>query len=140
MPFRYLRDPLFLFCLVLYFVNRLVLKPLTPNWFLHGYLNDVICIPFWVPIMLWFMRKAGMRADDAPPRGYEVLIPILLWSFVFEVWLPRAANFGRWAVSDPADILCYILGAQAALLFWQWCYSRPSRTSARPVVDPASGE
>lgn len=130
MPFRYLRDPLFLFCVVLYFVNRLLLKPFLHagevGAFLHGSLNDVLCIPFWVPIMVWMMRKTRLRTHDAPPQGAEILIPLLLWAWFFELALPKMAYFHRHAVSDPNDILCYTSGALLAAIFWNYYYAVPT--------------
>jgi hypothetical protein len=124
MRFRYLRDPLFLTCLALYFVNRLLLKPLLPWTFLHSYLNDVICIPFWVPIMLYLMRRSRLRDGDDPPRSYEILIPLMLWSVVFEVWLPQTETFGRLVTSDYLDVLSYTAGAMLAAVFWKRYYGQ----------------
>lgn len=132
MRFRYLRDPLFLCCVALYFANRLVFEPLLPGRFWCSYVNDLICIPFWVPIMLWLMRRLRLRADDAPPRAHEIIVPLLMWSAVFELWLPRTRAFARLATGDPYDILCYTAGALAATLVWQATYPRnraPSPTS-----------
>jgi hypothetical protein len=134
MNFRYLRDPLFLFCVALYFLNRWLLKPYFSSVFLHSYLNDVICIPFWVPIMVWGMRKLRLRADDEPPQWYEIIIPLLLWSFVFESWLPRMPAFRHLATADPNDILAYTAGATVASLFWQWYYREPAGVT--PRVNP----
>lgn len=122
MRFRYLTDPLFLFCLVLYFANRWILKPYLPNEFSRGYFNDVICLPFWVPIMLFGMRKMGLRADDAAPSASELLIPLMLWSWIFEIWLPRTAMFRGLAICDHRDILCYAAGTLFAALFWKIWY------------------
>lgn len=125
MPFRYLRDPLFLFCVTLYFVNRLILKPCIHGGFagafLHDSLNDVICLPFWVPIMVWIMRKTGLRRSNTPPQGVEIIIPLLLWAWFFELILPALGPSPHLAVSDPHDILCYTLGALLATVFWR-CY------------------
>ena len=126
MRFRYLLDPLFLACLVLYVVNRWALKPVSSHWLLHGYLNDLICIPFWVPIMLFALRALGLRRDDAIPRASEVLIPLIIWSVAFELILPRVGPFREFAVSDPADIFCYTVGACAASLFWSYWYRQPA--------------
>ncbi len=130
MPFRYLRDPLFLFCVVLYFVNRLVLKPHLHGGivsdFLHDSLNDMICIPFWVPIMVWLMRKTRLRTNDEPPHGAEILIPLLLWSWFFELVLPHWSAFRHLAICDPSDIECYTVGALLAALFWQGWYRQNS--------------
>lgn len=125
MRFRYLKDPLFVFCVTLYFINRCVLKPYFPNWFSMGYLNDVICIPFWVPIMLWFMKKARLRNDDGPPTGSEILIPLIIWSWVFEAYLPFTSFFKHLATSDYMDIFSYTVGAFFAALFWKLWYRAP---------------
>ena len=61
MPFKYLRDPLFVACVVAYLVNRFAIKPAVVGGFFHDHLNDLICIPVWVPVMLWGMRRAGLR-------------------------------------------------------------------------------
>jgi hypothetical protein len=119
MPFRYLRDPLFLFCLGLYFVNRWVLKPHLPVAFFRDHLNDLICIPFWLPIMLWAMRRLGLRRDDRPPHWYEILVPLLIWSWLFEVLLPGLGPFRGVAVADPADVLSYTAGALLAAIIWR---------------------
>jgi hypothetical protein len=132
MPFRYLRDPLFLACLIGYFLNRFVLKHLTHGGFFHDSFNDLICIPFWLPLMLWGMRRTKLRSDDAPPRGEEILIPLLLWSYVFEIYLPRVRFFSHLATSDYRDIFCYTAGAFLAMLFWRWYYR------ARQVIAPAA--
>ncbi len=122
MRFLYLRDPLFVFCVVTYFVNRLVLKPLIPAGFVHEHLNDLICIPFWVPIMLYAQRRLGMRDSDGIPDVSEIVIPLLIWSWVFEIILPGMAIFGDRCVADYLDILYYSLGALIAGLFWRWWY------------------
>jgi hypothetical protein len=128
MRFRYLRDPLFRLCVVAYFVNRWVLKTVFADGFCHDYLNDLLCIPFWVPIMLWGMRKIGLRRDDAPPRAQEILVPLVLWSFVFELVVPRLPPFQGLAFCDHVDILCYTLGAAVAAGFWRvWYRPHPRR-------------
>lgn len=122
MRYRYIKDPLFLFCLLLYFTNRWVLKPCFPNSFSKNYLNDLICLPFWIPIMLFIMRRIGLRTDDLAPQSYEVLIPLILWSWVFEAFLPRVGLFRGLATADHVDILCYTLGAFLASIFWKTWY------------------
>ncbi len=122
MTYKYLRDPLFVFCLALYFVNRWVFKPWLPNTFSRCYLNDLICIPFWVPIMLYGMRRLHLRSDDAPPQSYEILIPLLVWSFLFEFWLPDTSVLGGRTIADHVDILFYTLGSLASALFWKRWY------------------
>lgn len=122
MPYKYLRDPLFIACVLLYVINRFVLKPFIPNAFSQKYLNDLICIPFWVPIMLFFMRKLRFRTDDMPPRLYEILIPLIVWTLVFELFLPYTNLFRGLVFSDHVDVLFYTLGALIGSVFWQIWY------------------
>lgn len=129
MKFKYLSDPLFMFCLALYAVNRWGLKHIFPSGFFHNHLNDLICIPFWVPIMLFAMRKLGARKDDAPPRASEVLIPLVLWSALFELILPNTALFRGLAIGDQNDIVCYALGACAATFIWNCLYPQTPSTA-----------
>lgn len=122
MPFRYITDPLFLACLALYAVNRFVLKHIWHTGFLHEHLNDLICIPFWVPIMLWIQRGVKLRPIPLRPQTHEVMIPLILWSFAFEVWLPATDYFSRYCTGDPDDLIAYTAGAAGAMLFWRWRY------------------
>jgi hypothetical protein len=116
--FRYLRDPLFVLSVALYIVNRWILKSIWTDGFVHDHLNDLICIPFWVPIMLWAARRLGLRAHDGGPSAAEIVVPLLLWSVVFEVWLPHTESLRGRTVGDPADVLWYAVGALAAGGWW----------------------
>src|ERR1700746_840251 len=118
MRFRYLCDPLFLLCLATYFVNRFVFKAIWKDGFVHEHLNDLICIPFWVPIMVFAQRKLGLRHNDDSPRPGEVVIPLVVWSWVFEILLPTTGILGERCVGDYVDILYYSLGALLAGTFW----------------------
>ena len=137
MRFLYLRDPLFLLCVFTYFVNRLVLKAIWDGGFVHEHLNDLICIPFWVPIMLFAQRKLGLRDGDASPRPGEIIIPLVLWSWVFEILLPATGWLGNRCVADYMDIVYYSLGALLAGLFWAWWYGR-SGAKARGAREEAN--
>jgi len=126
MRFRYLKDPLFLFCVALYFLNRLVLKPHFSNAFLQCYLNDVICIPFWIPIMLFIMKALDLRKSDDLPTAFEILIPLILWSWVFEAYLPFTSMFKHLATSDYRDVLAYTIGGGLSGLIWRFLYQQTS--------------
>jgi hypothetical protein len=125
MRFRYLKDPLFLFCLVIYFANRLLFKPLWSAEFFHSHLNDLICVPFWVPIMLAGLRGLGLRTHDGRPNTSEIVIPLIIWATTFEIILPSWAPFKDLAFADHKDVLFYTLGASIAALFWLKYYFRP---------------
>jgi hypothetical protein len=116
--FRYLLDPLFLACVGLYFLNRLVIKPNCDIHFFHAWLNDLICIPFWVPIMLAGMRLFRLRRHDNPPTVAEIGIPLILWSWWFEIYLPNLATLEHRHYADPWDIVAYSIGAIFAWFFW----------------------
>lgn len=122
MRFRYLRDPLFLACVLTYFVNRFILKSIWTTGFVHEYLNDVICIPFWVPLMLWTERRFGLRRHDGPPEAVEVIIPLVMWSWLFEFVLPRTELFSGYCVADHRDVLAYAAGALGAAVLWRLWY------------------
>ena len=122
MAFGYLRDPLFVICFSAYWINRyLESVDLSANIF-RSYLNDLICIPFWVPIILFVHRRLGIRIHDEPPRALEIVIPLVLWSVIFEVVLPTTQAWSGLAIADPADVLCYSIGALAGAAFWTWRY------------------
>ena len=122
MHYRYLRDPVFLCALAIYLINKFALKPYTHNAFVHGYVVDIICMPFWIPILLLIMRKAGLRSHDGPPRAHEILIPLLFWSWAFEVYLPQTDVLRGITIADNMDVLSYAGGALAAVLIWKRLY------------------
>lgn len=125
--FRYLRDPLFIACVALYFVNRLVVKRLIPDGFVHDHFNDLICIPFWVPIMLWLQRSVGLRPVPVIPSASEIFIPLVVWSLVFEFWLPATQTFSGYSTGDYRDIVWYTVGALLAACWWSWWYRAPEK-------------
>lgn len=132
MKFRYLLDPLFLICFGLYFVNRWVLEIQMPRSFFTNHLNDLMCIPFCVPIMLFILRRLRLRPDDSSPHSYEIIVPLVLWGLVFEIWLPTITAFRGLATPDHRDVLCYTLGALIAGVVWKIQYrkERPTRESS----------
>ena len=122
--FGYLRDPLFLACVLLYLVNRFWIKPHCTFFFFHAYLNDVICIPFTLPPMLWLLRRLRFRFHDDPPTLTELAIPLVMISWAFEIYLPNTDMFRDLTVADPWDIVAYAVGAVAAGTFWFVWYNR----------------
>lgn len=133
MRFRYLRDPLFLACLAAYFINHFVLKRIWSGGFVHSHFNDLICIPFWVPIMLWLEKLAGLRQIDTRPELHEIIIPVVIWSWIFEIILPQTELFREWCVGDELDVICYALGGLGAMSIWRWIYRAESVVSANSL-------
>jgi hypothetical protein len=130
MPFAYFRDPLFLACFVAYWAHRWLVANGMSNSLLRGHLNDVICVPFWLPMMLWANRKLGLRRHDRTPDAIEIVVPLLIWSVLFEVIIPMQETWHVPTVADPYDVFSYCLGAMAAATFWRWyyCKRKPSPT------------
>ena len=122
--FRYLLDPVFLVACLAYALNRLWLKPCgVGGWFSSSYLNDVLCLPIWVPVSLRLQRAVGARLAWCYPRLCEILLHWVVFSVLFEIVLPLFPQFKTTA--DPMDVLAYFVGGAAAWLIWR------SRSAAR---------
>jgi hypothetical protein len=122
MPFAYLRDPLFLGCFVAYWVHRWLAAHGMSTPLLRAHLDDLICIPFWAPIMLWVERRLGVRCHDRPPEAVEIIVPLVIIAAAFEVVIPSRPQWRVPTVADPKDVLAYCIGALAAAAIWQWLY------------------
>jgi len=118
--FGYLRDPVFLTVFVLYFVNRFLIKPITFGHiaFFHSYFNDLICIPFWLPVVLWVHRKLGVRNHDGSPTRFELIMHLVVWSIFFEGMAPRMPNLFHSTTGDPWDVAAYAAGTLIAAVLW----------------------
>jgi hypothetical protein len=131
--FRYLRDPVFLTAVALYLLNRFAIKPYTGNTndFFHCWLNDLVCIPFWLPLILRLRRALGLREHDAPPTVNELVALCALWSLVFEFVVPATALRTLFpnAVGDPVDVFMYVSGALLAGLLWRSGEAPPATPS-----------
>ena len=117
-PFSYAADPACFACLLLYPLNRFVLKPHhLGGWFVHDYLNDVICLPLFLPMILWVQRRIGLRRHDRYPRPWEIAQHWAIFSVVFEVVLPRYPRVFR-TTADPWDVVAYAVGGTIAGVWW----------------------
>jgi hypothetical protein len=115
--FRYIQDPVFVVCVVLYATNRWLLKPfLSPTeTFLRGHFNDILLIPCALPPVLLLHRVFRLRRSDCPPTAFEVLLHLIVWSIVCE-WI--GPHFVKAATGDPVDVLAYCVGAVVSWLVW----------------------
>jgi hypothetical protein len=120
--FGYLLDPLFLACVLLYVVNRFWVKPNCTFFFFHACLNDLICIPFVVPPMVWVLRRLRFRFHDDPPTFPEIAIPLLMIAWTFNIWLPNTEQYRNVVFASPWDIVCNALGTIIAGAFWFYWY------------------
>lgn len=115
--YRYAGDPICLASWALYGCNRFLVPWSMKGPFLRFHFNDVLFIPAVLPLMLWVHRKLGLRHDDAPPRGDEVWLHLVVWSVAAEVVAPRLSHR---ATGDVWDVVAYAAGALGAQLLWRF--------------------
>lgn len=119
-PFRYWLDPICLLSVAIYALGRWYLKPHhIGGLFTIGYLNDVICLPLFLPIILGLQRILGIRRHDGYPRLWEMLQNWAIFSVLFEVILPRFPQYFR-TTGDPLDVLAYLAGGTLAWIWWSF--------------------
>ena len=109
----------------MYFVNRWLLRPHVSGGvagaFLHGYLTDLLAMPISIPVMIWLLQACKRRGLERP-SAFEIFTLLLVFSVLFEVWLPHTTRFGPFAPGDPFDVLAYCTGGALAWLWWKWRY------------------
>jgi hypothetical protein len=116
--FRYLADPVCIFSLALYALNRHVLKPHhIGGWFTHGYFNDVLCLPLFVPVILYAQHLVGVRKHFGYPRFWEIALNWAVFTIVFQLIIPKYPKTFI-AAGDPYDILAYFAGGAIAGIYW----------------------
>lgn len=116
-PFRYLADPICIASILLYCLGRWYLKPHhIGGWFVHDYLNDLLCLPLFLPIILRLQSLLRIRRHDLPPTLFEVLHNWVIFSILFEVVFPRLPIYRTTA--DPWDAVAYLVGGLLAYAFW----------------------
>jgi hypothetical protein len=126
-PFRYFADPVCIACLIIYPINRFYLKPHhIGGWFTHGYLNDVMCLPLFVPMILYLQRILGVRTHDGYPRIWELLQHWAIFAIVFQAILPRYPKLFITA-GDPYDMIAYAAGGIIGWVIWHFESRRESK-------------
>jgi hypothetical protein len=84
----------------------------------HGYLNDLLCLPLFLPLILFVQKLLRLRRHDDPPRLWETVQHAIIFSVIFEVILPRYPQYFR-TTADPLDALAYLVGGLVAWLIWR---------------------
>ena len=120
--FGYLKDPVFRGALALYSVTLLVRLTVGGGRFIEGYVNDLLCVGVWVPVLVWTTQRLNLRGYDGPPTGGEVAAAVIVWSVMFELLLPRCPGIGSRHVADPLDVVAYAAGALVCALAWRSLY------------------
>jgi hypothetical protein len=115
-PFLYLADRLCCAALLLYCLNRYLLKPHFKWPFLHNHFNDLLLIPVALPVVLWIQRFVRLRDSDDFPTWQEMIFHWAVWSLICEGIGPLWLKFGT---PDIWDVFCYGIGGIAACLWWK---------------------
>jgi hypothetical protein len=117
--FRYAADPICLGSIIIYGLNRWLLKPQgIGGAFTQGYLNDLLCLPLFLPIILGVQRLLRIRRHDGVPRMWEMLQHWIIFSVLFEIVLPRYPQYFR-TTADEIDVVAYLIGGLIAWAWWQ---------------------
>ena len=119
LPYRISRDVVFWVGLSLYLVQSAMESvgwelPLT-----RGYVNDFVCVPIWLPVVVAVQTTLRLRPSAGPPTTTEAGITVGVWAFVFEVWFPRTALLSAYTTSDRWDVVAYSAGAIIANIIWR---------------------
>lgn len=95
------------------------MKPITPECvFFQDYFNDLICIPFWLPLVLFLHKSLGIRITDGAPTKFELIAHLVVWSIMFEVIGPKMNGVYWHTTADPWDVVAYTIGAGTAAILW----------------------
>ncbi|HEX5243833.1 MAG TPA: hypothetical protein VFW23_11275 [Tepidisphaeraceae bacterium] len=117
--FHFFGDPICLASMIIYAVNRWYFKPHhIGGAFTQGYVNDLLCLPLFLPLILGVQRLIGLRKHDAPPRMWEVVQHAIIFSILFEVILPRYPRQFH-TTADPWDAVAYLVGGVCAWMGWK---------------------
>jgi hypothetical protein len=115
--FKYLLDPLFIVCSILYVANKFSILPLhRVNYtFFHGYFDDILLVPVLLPTILVFSSLLKLRPKTCPPKIVEAFVPLVIWSVAFEFVGPK--YFGK-GTSDILDLAAYWGGGLLGWIIW----------------------
>jgi hypothetical protein len=124
-PFRYIDDPICVGSMALYVLNRWVLKPHhIGGWLVHDYLNDLLCLPIFMPIILRLQSALGIRRHHLQPTFFELIHNWVIFSVLYYFVFPRLSAFS--SVADPWNSVAYLVGGIAAYVCWRFFYSGES--------------
>lgn len=134
MPFQYWRDPWFLCCVSIYACNAVAEYVGASNQWVRSYLNDILIVPVFVPLILYVSRRLDARKTDDPPRLIEVVIPVVIWSAVFEVFLPAREGWRRLTFADEYDVVSYLLGGVISCWIWRFRAANDAARGVNPFI------
>ncbi len=102
-----LRHPLFVFCFGLFCLNQALEQAQVYVWPLHAYLDDLLCLPISLQIVLAVQRAYFKNPAMVLPVEH-IVFAVVAYSLVFELVLPFYKPI---YTADALDVLAYTLGA-----------------------------
>ena len=127
--FRYVDDPICIASMFIYVLNRYVLKPHhVGGWLVHDYLNDLLCLPIFLPVILRFQSALGIRRHHGPPTLFEVFHNWAIFSVLYYFVFPRLSAFS--SAADPWNSVAYLIGGLASYGLWKYLYRGKSQCSS----------
>jgi len=75
---------------------------------LHEYLDDVLCLPIVLSVILVIHRQYRLKCSYYILPFSHILLSVLVIAALFEIVLP---NMSPRFTGDPFDVLAYMLGA-----------------------------
>ena len=110
----------------IYVLNRWVLKPHhIGGWLVHNYLNDLLCLPIFLPIILRLQSALHIRRHHLPPTLLELIHNWLIFSVLYYFVFPNLPAFS--SVADPWNSVAYLIGGLAAYGWWKYFYRGDSK-------------
>lgn len=104
---------MFLSCTLLFCLNRALEQAQVYIWPLYAYLDDLLCLPLTLGLILAVQRAYFQHQSMTIPVRHIVLA-VVAFGICFELLLPL---YKPLYTADIVDVLAYILGAIAFHLF-----------------------
>lgn len=102
------KHPIFIIASLAFWVNQYLEKLLGIYVHVyHSYGDDLMAMPVVFGICLQLMRWIDPLKSDLIFTKKQLMIGLIYFSVVFELFLPRLSNS---YTADPLDVLCYLFG------------------------------
>lgn len=104
-----LQHPLFIICILLFCLNRALEQAQVYIWPLYAYLDDLLCMPLTLGLILAVQRAYFQNQSMTIPVRH-IILAVAAFSVCFELLLPL---YRPLYTGDVLDIVAYCLGALA---------------------------
>lgn len=119
---RTLLHPLFLVCFFLFCLNQALEQAQVYIWPLHTHLDDLLCLPLTLRIVLAVQRAYFGDASMVLPVRH-IFFAVAAFSICFELLFPLYKTI---YTADMLDVLAYILGALVFYIYLNKPFERPA--------------